>query len=704
MRNFITAFLLFSSTLACRAQGNDSLVVMPWPKSVKLGGASFIFTNHFTVGINGPKSEKILDAANRFYQHTAKRTHLYFSQKYLKLADNQADAQLVIKFDKRIEPKIGMDESYKISITAGKIIIDAATDVGAIRGLETLYQMIVPNKKEYYCPATEISDSPRFKWRGLMIDAARHFIPIDVLLRNIDAMAVVKMNVLHLHLSDDEGFRVESKVYPKLQQNGSNGLYYTQAQIIELVQYAHNRGIIVVPEFDLPGHCTSILAAYPFLASYPADYKPAKRYNIDTIKNINPSKIMKIITEGTTPTINPAKESTYVFFDRLFREMTSLFPDAYLHIGADENNGAAWKQNPEIVAFMKMKNLKNTDELQAYFVKRMYTIAKKYNKQLIGWEEAFNSALPQDVIIQKWKPTAPDDKLISNIIQHNNQVVVSSGYYLDMYLPAYIHYLADPIPANISAADTEKGILGAEAAMWTEMVNAENEEIRVWPRTAAIAERLWSPANKKDVDDMYRRLWAINFQLNDLGLDEQSNYSRLISRWADGGDITSIKTLTDLCVPVKGYRRLMGAMFVPNPVKKNLASPMFNIADVAHCDSEPRLAFRKIVATYLKNGDELSKQQIKNQLQLWMNNRIGFNAASTKSAYLQSIVKLSDNLSAAAEIGLAALSNKGNHDELLKTLKQMEAPMDEVTLSVLPEIKALVSGKLAAEPLSYPLM
>ena len=704
MRNYITAFFLFLSAVACSAQDNDSLLVMPWPKSVKSGGASFIFTNRFTVGIIGPESEKILDAANGFYQHAAERTHLYFSQEYLTASDNQKDAQLIIRFDKSIEPKMGMNESYKVSVSADKIIIDAATDVGAIRGLETLYQMIVPDKKEYYCSAVEISDSPRFKWRGLLIDVARHFIPMDVLLRNIDAMAAVKLNVLHLHLSDDEGFRVESKVYPKLQQNGSNGLYYTQAQIIAMVRYAHNRGIIVVPEFDLPGHCTSILAGYPILASYPSKYKPAKRYNIDTVKNMNPSKIMNIITEGATPTINPARETTYIFFDRLFKEMTSLFPDGYLHIGADENNGAAWKQNTEIISFMKTKNLKNTNELQAYFVKRMYTIAKKYHKQLIGFEEAFNPALQQDVIVQKWKPTAPGDNLISNIIQHNNQVVISSGFYLDLYFPAYIHYLTDPIPTNISASDAEKGILGGEVAMWTELVNAENEEIRVWPRAAAIAERLWSPDNKKDVDDMYRRLWAIDFQLNDQGLNEQSNYNRLISRWADGGNIASVKTLVDLCVPVKGYKRLVGAMFAPNPVKKNLASPMFNIADAAHCDSKPRLAFRQIVAAYLRSGDESSKQQIKSQLQLWANNRVGFNAATAQSTYLQSIVKLSDNLSAAAEIGLASLTNTGNYEEQLKTLKQMEAPIDEVTLSVLPEIEALVSGKLADEPSFYPMM
>jgi len=704
MKNFLVAIFLLACTLSCSAQVNDSLLVMPWPQSVKLSGGSFNLTKDFTVGIAGPKSEKIIDAANCFYQNVAKRTQLYFSQEYLKPTDNRSDAKLIIKYVQSIEPQIGMDESYTLSVTENKIYITAPTDIGATRALETLYQMIKSTGNGNFIPAAEISDSPRFKWRGLVIDVARHFIPMNVLLRNIDAMAVVKMNVLHLHLSDDEGFRVESKVYPKLQQNGSNELYYAQAQIIAMVRYAHNRGIIVIPEFDLPGHCTSILAGYPYLASYQADYKPAKRYNLDTVKNITPGKIMKIIGQGATPTINPARETTYLFFDNLFKEMTTLFPDAYIHIGADENNGAAWKQNPEIVAFMKAKNLKNTDALQDYFVNRMYVIVKKYHKQMIVWEEAFNASLPQDVIVQKWKITAPGDTLVKHIIQHNNQVVVSSGYYLDLYLPAYIHYLTDPIPANVSTNAAKQGILGSETAMWAELVNSENEEIRVWPRAAAIAERLWSPAGKNDVDDMYRRLWAIDFELNDLGLEEQSNYNRLISRLVNGSDLTAVKTVVDLCVPVRGYRRLMGAMFTPQPVKKNLASPMFKIADVAHCDSKQRLAFRRLVIAYLKNKDESNSVQIKRQLERWVNNRVDFNIASTNSAYLLSINKLSDNLSAAAEIGLAALNNKGKPEDQLKTLKQMEAPVDEVTLAILPEIEALISDKLADEPSSYPLM
>jgi hexosaminidase len=703
MRSILTTLLLFTGILTASAQTADSLHLMPQPQSVKPQTGRFIFTPQFITGIEGPVSLKLIAAANRFYQQAAKRSGIYFPQEYITASDNKADAQLSIRYNKTIAPQIGMDESYNLSITPAKITLTAATDIGALRGLETLYQLIMPFNNGYYCPAVEVSDSPRFKWRGIMIDVARHFIPMDVLKRNIDAMAEVKMNVLHLHLSDDEGFRVESKIYPKLQESGSNGLYYTQQQIKDMVTYAHNRGIIVIPEFDLPGHCTSILAGYPFLASYAANYKPAKRFNLDTVKNLSPMKVIKLIGEMPSPTIDPTKESTYVFFDHFFKEMSALFPDAYLHVGADENNGVAWKNNPSIVAFMKAKGIKNTDELQAYFVKRMYTIAKKYNKQLIGWEEAFNPTLPTDVIVQKWKPSAPDDKLVNNIIQHNNQVVISSGYYLDMSLPAYIHYLSDPVPANVNAADADKGVLGAEAAMWSELVNAENEEIRVWPRAAAIAERMWSAANVKDADDMYRRLWMTDFELNDRGLLEYNNYTRMLTRWVNGAGITPVQTLTDLYTPVKGYKRLIGGMFNPVKVHPNLSSPMVNIADAVRCDSEPRWRFRKLVAAYLVNHRKADLEQIKLQLQLWKGNKIKFDALATDAPYLQQITDLSNNLSAAGDIGLQALNGESNKDELMKKLKQMEKPSHEVELTILPEIEALVTGKLSDDPAFYSL-
>lgn len=264
MRTFFISLFIITGILSAKAQSADSLYLMPRPQSVKVNDGRFLFGTQFTIGVNGPVSDKLTAAVNRFYLQLGKLTGIYFPQEYITPADNNADAQLSVRFSKTVLADIGVDESYTLEVSSSKILLTATTDIGAMRGLETLYQLVMPSGTGYYCPAVNISDSPRFKWRGLMIDVARHFISFEVLKQNIDAMAIVKMNVLHLHLSDDEGFRVESKTYPKLQQFGSNGLYYTQEQIKELVAYAHDRGIIIVPEFDLPGHSTSILAAYPF--------------------------------------------------------------------------------------------------------------------------------------------------------------------------------------------------------------------------------------------------------------------------------------------------------------------------------------------------------------------------------------------------------------------------------------------------------
>jgi len=703
MRTIFTVLILLTGILSVKSQSTDSLYLMPRPQSVRINDGRSVFTNQFAIGVNGPVSSKLTAAVDRFYLQLGKRTGIYFSQEFITATDNNADAKLSVSFSKAVLPAIGIDESYKLSVSTDKIILTANTDIGAMRGLETLYQLIMPYSGGYYCPVVEISDSPRFKWRGLMIDVARHFITFEVLKRNIDAMAIVKMNVLHLHLSDDEGFRVESKVYPKLQELGSNGNYYTQEQIKQLVSYAHDRGIIIVPEFDLPGHSTSILAAYPFLASYPANYKPATRYKLDTMKNLNLMAVMKAINAMATPTIDPSRESTYTFFDNFFKEMSGLFPDAYLHIGADENNGVAWKQNPAIVAFMKVRGIKNTDELQAYFVKRLHDIAKKYNKRVIGWEEAFNPSLPQDVIVQKWKPVTANDTLSNKIISHNNQLIISNGYYLDMYLPAYIHYLNEPVPASVSTAGADKGILGAEAAIWSESVNDGNEEIRVWPRTAAIAERLWSAGNVKDVDDMYRRLWMIDFELNDRAIDENNNYLKILARWVNDEDITPVRTLANVYNQVKGYKRLMGSMLTSGAAHPNLSSPMVNIADVVHAESETRWYFRKLVAVYLDKHDTADLEQIKSTLLRWQNNKMRFNALAVNSPYLQKINDLSDHLSEAAAIGLQALKNEGNKEAQLKQLQKMENPSHEVLLSILPEIEALVTGELKPEPATYPL-
>jgi len=206
--------------------------------------------------------------------------------------------------------------------------LQAPTDIGAIRGLETLFQLISGDHTGYYWPGVSIDDSPRFAWRGLLLDVALHFQPVDEVFRTLDGMAAVKLNVLHLHCCNDQGFRVESRVFPRLQQTASDGQYYTQQDIRGIIRYAAQRGIRVVPEFVVPAHTTAILTAYPELASVKRPYTLQRYFGV------------------FDPVLDPTNEAVYTFLDKLFTEMAALFPDAYFHIGGDENTGKDWQTPP----------------------------------------------------------------------------------------------------------------------------------------------------------------------------------------------------------------------------------------------------------------------------------------------------------------------------------------------------------------------
>ena len=221
-------------------------------------------------------------------------------------------------------PRLGEDESYVLDISPEHAQLTAPTVTGALRGMETFVQLI---GRDFEAPAVHIEDHPRFPWRGLMLDVSRHWMPAEVVKRNLDGMAAVKLNVFHWHLSDDQGFRVESKRFPKLQQFGSDGNFYTQQQVREVVEYARDRGIRVIPEFDIPGHTTSWFVGYPELASAPGPFRIERTWGI------------------FQPTINPAGEETYRFLDEFVGEMAALFPDPFFHIGGDEVDETEWKQS-----------------------------------------------------------------------------------------------------------------------------------------------------------------------------------------------------------------------------------------------------------------------------------------------------------------------------------------------------------------------
>jgi hexosaminidase len=709
MKKLIFLSVLFLFAVAANAQQANALKLMPVPRQVSLKPGKFRITNKFIIKVNGSPTDTILyKAVNRAYHALNRKTGMVFGQLYITPADTVA-AQMQVQAQAKAIMEVGLDESYKLSVDANTISLSAVNTIGALRGLQTLIQLCDRDENGYYFPGVAIEDSPRFKWRGLMIDVARHFVSFEEIKRNVDAMAAVKMNVLHWHLSDDEGFRVESKVFPQLHLKGSNGDYYTQAELKELVAYARDRGIVVVPEFDMPGHSQSWFAGYPELASQPGPYRPGPRgqwQKEHPDPNIPPSKsIADFIANLEAPTFDPTNEKVYNFLDKFIGEMAAIFPAGYMHIGADENNGLTWKLNPNIAAYMKQHNMQSTDDLQRYFVQRMYDIMKKHHRQLIGWEEIYNEKLPADAIVHKWIPS--DNGMIKpigepNDIAKRNPVLISEGFYLDVFMPAYVYY------NNPAFADANNpNILGGEGAQWTELADNNNIDGRMWPRAGAIAERLWSPASVNDVDDMYRRLFLLSNQLDEQGLPHISNYERALRRLTNNAPTEHLKTLTDVLTPVKGYRKLMASMFRA-PQMSFQTAPLTSVSDIVFVDSEIKRKFRSLVQLYLQKKDKDAEAQIKSYLTAWQQNDEKLKPLFAGNSRLNDVADHSKNLSAAAAIGLEALDriDKGNVDASW-VQKQSDAlstygkAHSETEIAVIPEISELVIGHVIAEPVSY---
>ena len=392
---------------------------------------------------------------------------------------------------------VNEDESYQLSITPQGGELKAATDTGAMHGLETILQLATNEHGACVLPAVSISDTPRFRWRGFMLDVSRHFEPVSVIERTLDGMAAAKLNVFHWHLSDDQGFRAESKKFPKLTGLASDGQFYTQDEMRGIVAYAWARGIRVVPEFDMPGHGTSWILAYPELSPE--------------------AHITQLPVVYGTPTavLDPTRDSTFKFINMLVDEMGKIFPDEYFHVGGDEVQGKTWLSNPQVVEYMKKKGFTTPAELQAYFNQRLEVILKKHDKKMIGWDEILSPALPKTIVIQSWRGEAS----LAEGARQGYQGILSAPYYLDAQKTSAQMFLADPIPSDTTlTVDQQKLILGGEVCMWAEQLNPETVDSRVWPRTMAVAERFWSPQSDRDVSDMYRRLRINSLKLEDVGL------------------------------------------------------------------------------------------------------------------------------------------------------------------------------------------
>jgi hexosaminidase len=697
----ISLIIFLFSTLASFAQQPEPLSLMPIPASVSTIAGRFQLTENFTISIKADQKDTVLfEAVNRMFNTLNRRTGLYFRQQFIKAGHFTDTASMLVIVKQKESAAIGVDESYQLTISDRQVIIRAENSIGAIRALETILQLATPGPNGFYFPLVTISDHPRFKWRGLMIDVARHFIPMDVLKRNIDAMAAVKLNVLHLHLTDDQGFRVESKLFPLLQEKGSNGNYYTQTEIRDMIIYAAKRGIIVVPEFDIPGHTTSWFAGYPALATRAGSYEPGAPYKIDHSKQVNPMDLIQTMQTTAFPAFHPAKESVYQFLEGFIAEISALFPSSYFHIGADEVNGVVWKQDSGIVAFMRKNNLADTKELQAYFVNRVYEMVKKQGKKMIGWEELFTKDLPSDVVVQVWSPFT-SSTLIQSIKAKGNPVILSKGFYLDYFMPAYIHY-------DLEFPSEE--ILGGEAAQWTELADAENIETRIWPRMAAIAEKFWSPKEVRDSMDMYRRLFITADHLAEAGLCYESNYDRMILRFSAGEHYTAMHNLMDVLTPEKGVKRIFASLNLPESYSYP-ASPMMRAADIAQADPRTKWEFRKNVEQFLRTKDSISGAAIRGQLLIWSVNYDQLRTQFQRTPGTREIEKQSEQLSALSAAALQAIewiragqkppfSWMSDHKELFSAANGIYG---ETELSVYPELMSLIEQRMIPLPVAYPL-
>src|SRR6202521_3347526 len=532
IRLMASAALLLASHVV--GQPQNGLNLMPMPTSVEPRVGRLAVDQSFSVAITSFKDATLERGIYRFVAELSRQTGMSLKQK---LVDSPSPTLLIhaVQGSERVQ-KLSEDESYELAISESGAKLTATNPLGVLHGLETFLQLVETTTNGFAVPVVTTKDRPRFAWRGLVIDTGRHCIPLDILKRNLDGMAAVKMNVLHWHLYDNEGFRIESKRFPRLQDEGSDGLYYTQDEIREFVAYAHDRGIRIVPEFEMPGHSRSLFAGYPELASGPGPYK------------VEPG--------GPDAVMDPTREETYKFIDKFVQEMATLFPDEYFHIGGDEVNGSQWDASPKIQAFIHSHGMKTNQDLQAYFNQRLQKILNKHHKIMMGWDEVLHPDLPKTVVVQSWR----GQQSLATAAQQGYSSLLSFGYYLDLMWPASQHYAVDPMSGAAAMLNPKEKsrILGGEACMWSEWVTPENIDSRIWPRNAAIAERLWSPPEVTDPASMHTRMEALANRLEWLGLTHKSYHRQMLQRIAGPStpeEFVALTTLASLVEPVKEYTR-----------------------------------------------------------------------------------------------------------------------------------------------------
>lgn len=533
----LTLFFVLSLILVFPKVGiskDDSLALIPQPVSVVRVPGNYTLPTEINIHINS-SDPQVKSVAQMFLNRLKKVTG------YTGAINKYSSASTVLSFliNKSEQESLG-DEGYRLFVTGEGIRIIAAKPAGLFYGVQTLRQLFPPElesnhfikREQWRVPFVEIFDRPRFGWRGIMLDVARHFFNKEEVKRLIDDMAAYKFNLLHLHLTDDDGWRIEIESLPKLTEIGAwrpkrignytffshpepdapndYGGYFTQQDIKEIVGYAAKHFIDVMPEIDVPGHSLAAIAAYPELASTPGNYRPCSG---DTTMVWGEDGGIEALFDNS---LCAGKEEVYTFLDKVFTEVAAMFPFEYIHVGGDENARNFWKKSEDIKRLMERENLPNLDAVQNYFTDRVEKIIRSKGKKMIGWSEILGADLEKGSAIMGWH--GDGSKAAIAATKRKVKVVFAPSAYAyynymqgDPAIEPPVHstrllkttYMAEPLSAGVD----DNYVLGVEACLWSEQVyNYRHLQYMLWPRTFAAAEWSWREAGQKNWPEFIRRV------------------------------------------------------------------------------------------------------------------------------------------------------------------------------------------------------
>ena len=525
----ILAAVFFFS--ACTPEKLAPVHLVPVPAALETKSGYFKLDENTAIAVEG-SSAALASVPGHLQAYLQQLTGLN-----LKIEENgDKKSNLKLKLTDTVEGK----EAYEISAGSKGVEVRAATAQGLFYGVQTIRQLLQKGKKNYLIPAVEISDSPRFGYRGMHLDVGRHLYPVDFIKKYIDLIALHKMNTFHWHLTEDQGWRIEIKKYPKLTEisafrketvvghaSHSNeydgkpyGGFYTQDEVKEVVAYAADRFITVIPEIEMPGHSVAVLAAYPELSC-----KPNKTYEVAT-------------TWGVMKDVFCPTEKTFSFLEDVLTEVMALFPSKYIHIGADECPKDSWKESRYAQKLIKKEGLKDEHELQSYFIRRIEKFLARHDRKLVGWDEILEGGLSPDATVMSWRGEAGG---IEAAKQAHDVIMSPTTYcYFDYYqtdpktgneplaiggnLPVETVYGYELIPEELTA-EQSKYILGGQGNVWTEyMKTSDQVEYMALPRMSALSEVLWSPKGKRDYQSFLSRMQTFRKQLDAMDV----NYAKHI--------------------------------------------------------------------------------------------------------------------------------------------------------------------------------